>query len=207
MVYLKLFHGRKDPTEDMDDWGSEGPIFGPYNYIHTTYAHHIKMGRNLDRADELLTLDDLIYYDGMFYGDWSVFTDEVMKKEDPLVLEKYNRQKANSSDRRAGKKMAAEACSVKCVVYIKGGVCQDVRCNLVAESWAYAVVDYDNDPDLPDHHLPFPKEGMGVINIVQESNDLFNAAKKVIANWETPNLVEAVRDLALAITEIETDRT
>ncbi len=28
-LYLRLYHGRKDPQEDLEDWGSAGPIFGP----------------------------------------------------------------------------------------------------------------------------------------------------------------------------------
>jgi hypothetical protein len=38
MLYIRLFHGRTDPDQDMDDWGSDGPVFGPYEFAHTTYA-------------------------------------------------------------------------------------------------------------------------------------------------------------------------
>jgi hypothetical protein len=38
MLYIRLFHGRVDPEQDMDDWGSDGPIFGPYHFVHTTYT-------------------------------------------------------------------------------------------------------------------------------------------------------------------------
>ena len=40
--YLQLFHGRKNPYEILEDWGEEGPIIGPLDYIHTTYATEIK---------------------------------------------------------------------------------------------------------------------------------------------------------------------
>jgi len=41
-AYLELFHGRKDPKEELEDWGSLGPIFGPLQFVHTTYACNIK---------------------------------------------------------------------------------------------------------------------------------------------------------------------
>ena len=40
-------------------------------------------------------------------------------------------------------------------VYIRGGVCTDVKSNLSDDAWEYKVVDYDNNPDLPDDYSPF----------------------------------------------------
>jgi len=75
-VYIELFHGRRDPTQDMDDWGERGPILGPFRWIHTTYAGTIHLG-NEDAPDDSvgdLHVDgDMVYYDGAWYGDWSVF--------------------------------------------------------------------------------------------------------------------------------------
>ena len=152
MLYIKLFHGRKNTNESLDDWGSEGPIFGPYVYIHTTYVRHIKMGMNPDCVDELFTTDDLIYYDGVYYGDWRVFTDDVMKKEDSSLMQKYDHQKAELPSR----KIICKEDSVKFIVYIKGGTCHDVKCNLPSDLWQYALVNYDNNPHLPDDYSPFP---------------------------------------------------
>ena len=42
-LYLHLYHERIDPLEDLDDWGSEGPTFGPYESVQITYGAHIKM--------------------------------------------------------------------------------------------------------------------------------------------------------------------
>ncbi len=42
-LYLGLFHGRDTPDADMDDWGFVGPIIGPLEYAHTTYASEIKL--------------------------------------------------------------------------------------------------------------------------------------------------------------------
>src|SRR6266540_2029269 len=43
-LYLALFHGRKTPDEDMEDWGFDGPMIGPLSYVHTTYRSHLWLG-------------------------------------------------------------------------------------------------------------------------------------------------------------------
>jgi hypothetical protein len=55
MPYLMLWHGRTDREEEMNNWGENGPVFGPFPFFHLTY----KCG--------------IVYYDGMYYGDWSFF--------------------------------------------------------------------------------------------------------------------------------------
>ncbi|MBT7989617.1 MAG: hypothetical protein HN769_07055 [Anaerolineae bacterium] len=74
-LYLRLYHGRKDPQEDLEDWGSEGPIFGPYISIQITYGAHIKMHTPEGFAD-LFWEDDLIYYDGIYYCDIGISSDQ-----------------------------------------------------------------------------------------------------------------------------------
>ena len=85
MVFIQLFHGRKTRDEHMDDWGVEGPTFGPFDYIHTTYATDIKFGDN----HTLNIYDEMVYYDGMFYGDWSVFS------ENTKPVTKFEQSKAD----------------------------------------------------------------------------------------------------------------
>lgn len=73
--YLKLFHGRKDLEAEMEDWGESGPILGPLNYVHTTYGTTIHCSPADQSPDiDLKVIDDCVYYDGMYYGDWSVTT-------------------------------------------------------------------------------------------------------------------------------------
>lgn len=72
-LYIELFHGRTDKEQDMDDWGSTGPVFGPLCYAHTTYANEIKLGQGGDEYGVLRVDDDMIYYSGVWYGDWSIF--------------------------------------------------------------------------------------------------------------------------------------
>lgn len=101
-LFLKLFHGRKDPDQDMDDWGFEGPHLGPMKYVHTTYAHDIKFAMEVEaykkafpedaeRAEResyyhnghrwvdghLMMHNDMIHLGDSYYGDWSAYDTEV----------------------------------------------------------------------------------------------------------------------------------
>jgi hypothetical protein len=70
MVYLQLFHGRKTPDEQMSGWGTEGPVLGPFPFVHSTYGTDIKV----DSDAPIFLVDGLFYYDGAYYGDWSVIS-------------------------------------------------------------------------------------------------------------------------------------
>jgi len=72
-VYLHLFHGRTHPGEQLNDWGRNGPVLGPLDYVHVTYLTDLRLGDA--EATELQFVDDLVYYDGIYYGDWSVYSD------------------------------------------------------------------------------------------------------------------------------------
>ncbi len=76
-LYIRLFHGRTTKNQVLEDWGLDGPVFGPFDWIHTTYKNHIKMGENEhgDVVAELMVDEDLVYYDGVWYGDWTIFTE------------------------------------------------------------------------------------------------------------------------------------
>ena len=83
-VYIELFHGRADPLQDMEDWGEPGPVFGPFRFVHTSYATHVKLGGDTDSPQELNTLQDMVYYGGVWYGDWSVFPASTFRDEPAL---------------------------------------------------------------------------------------------------------------------------
>ena len=91
-LYLQLFHGRKKPSENLEDWGSIGPVFGPIGHFQFTYGTlrmekegtFIDAGIDLRKSKsifderlpgstELHRHEDLIHYDGVFYGDFSIF--------------------------------------------------------------------------------------------------------------------------------------
>lgn len=101
-VYLELFHGRKTLAEQLDDWGTEGPILGPLKFVHTTYATDIKL-ETADGRDGLLhvvgeEMPDLLYYDETYYGDWSVFGEEILRNNPALRgrIEQFNPTKAKA---------------------------------------------------------------------------------------------------------------
>ncbi|MBK8072442.1 MAG: hypothetical protein IPK34_10760 [Ramlibacter sp.] len=83
-LYLGLFHGRHHPREPMNDWGFDGPTIGPLRWCHTTYALDIKIEFE-EAADAIgyfgteeiqfeLKIDgDLLVFDGMYFGDWTVY--------------------------------------------------------------------------------------------------------------------------------------
>lgn len=75
-VYLKLLHGRNDPDQDMNGWGFDGPLLGPFATIHFTYKEHIRcVTADGHEALELGYHEDLLAYDGRFYGDFEVAAD------------------------------------------------------------------------------------------------------------------------------------
>lgn len=80
-MYLALIHGRSDPDQDMDYWGETGPCFGPLSYAHITYNQSINIGAYgvedgtgpMFNGDPMHFHSDMLYYDGMYYGDWEMF--------------------------------------------------------------------------------------------------------------------------------------
>jgi len=75
-VYLRLFNGRRllpdGVIEELDNWGAEGPVFGPFEFVHTTYAADVNFQSKTAGAGALYIIDDSVYYDGLYYGDWTV---------------------------------------------------------------------------------------------------------------------------------------
>jgi hypothetical protein len=73
-LYLHLYHGRKDPAGDMQDWGFDGPTFGPLTHAVHTYIATIRLYGD-DVSDELWldAYQDMIVWDGAYYGDMSIF--------------------------------------------------------------------------------------------------------------------------------------
>lgn len=83
-AYLKLFHGRDRVNQKMNDWGYDGPTFGPIQYAHMTYGCDLKVALedSQDADFTLLLTDGLVAHAGKFYGDWSMFvaTPEMVKR-------------------------------------------------------------------------------------------------------------------------------
>ena len=70
MPYLKLFHGRERPGEQLDEWGDRGRSLVP---IRTSMRLTSPTSSLRTNEGVLTIVGDLVYFDGMFYGDWSVF--------------------------------------------------------------------------------------------------------------------------------------
>lgn len=81
-LYLAVFHGRVDPSANMLGWGENGPLIGPLKHVHTVYAGtvHIEFENleaarryGLDDTGYMFEMhDDMLVFDGKYYGDWSV---------------------------------------------------------------------------------------------------------------------------------------
>ncbi|ARK79250.1 hypothetical protein BOC40_01505 [Burkholderia pseudomallei] len=95
-LYLGLFHGRNAVDDILDDRGF-GPVIGPLEFVHTTYAAEIKLrfvenhitpryfpgtwfvadvatGELVPCAEAMLTLtDDLVVFGDRYFGDCTVF--------------------------------------------------------------------------------------------------------------------------------------
>ena len=80
-TYIQLLHGRNHPDEELNDWGFDGPTLGPIEWIHITYNSTINIKFEGEdnptdicntEEDGICLTPDMFYYDGKYYGDWSI---------------------------------------------------------------------------------------------------------------------------------------
>lgn len=73
-MYLRLYHGRTDPAQEMDGWGFNGPTFGPLScYVHT-YCSTFRIHGDSNTSELWLEPhDDMIRWGRSYYGDMEVF--------------------------------------------------------------------------------------------------------------------------------------
>ncbi len=107
----------------------------------------------------------------------------------------YDSQKADLPKKK-DEPGSDESPPVKIIIYIKGGICQDVKTNLSDDSWEYSVVDYDNEPALPDGHMPYGLTEMKALPSMAVLRNLIDAAMSVTENWESGDLARSMRQLA-----------
>jgi hypothetical protein len=73
-LYLRLYHGRENPDQEMDDWGFNGPTFGPLSCVIITYFSTMRIhGTNPTDELWLATTQDMVQWQGRFYGDFEIF--------------------------------------------------------------------------------------------------------------------------------------
>jgi hypothetical protein len=81
MVYLDLYNGRHSPDEKLDDWGFQGPTFGPFESIQLTYGSHLKCHNGpLNKDWDFDVSEDGVFFEGGYYGDFNI-TSEVFLKD------------------------------------------------------------------------------------------------------------------------------
>lgn len=150
-MYLRLFHGRENPDDEIEDWGLEGPVIGPV-YISGTYC---SLRVNMEH---LPRIDDMLYYNGIYYGDF-----EILEKEDPHVVTAVkggNLVTAADFERQLQEDRLLLAEQKDCphiLLYVEGGVIQEI---IATADVKVKVVDFDvfegGEPDkyecLQSHH-------------------------------------------------------
>ena len=95
VLYLKLFHGRTNIEDNLDDWGFDGPILGPLKYVHGTHRHHLAIEYDTSEGPAvdgwLEYVEDCIYYDGAYFGDFSAYESSTWEPKtttwNPLLAE------------------------------------------------------------------------------------------------------------------------
>lgn len=95
-VYIELFHGRKYPSNDLNEWGGQGPVLGPLRHFHVTYGMHRIITEEEDWIGDLFfEPDGCVYYDGMWYGDYSIISAETVASSEQLEdrVEKPEKEK------------------------------------------------------------------------------------------------------------------
>lgn len=90
-VYLRLFHGRMTPHEDLNGWGFEGPIFGPIDSVHMTYLSTISIGEDPDDNLVIESEFGLIRYSGSLYGDMSISSDLNVEGGSTILQDQWRR--------------------------------------------------------------------------------------------------------------------
>jgi len=92
MQYLRLFHGRHTPDEQLSDWGFDGPIFACVSGVSVTYACEIKFENQDDELCVLKIVDDLVYYNDCWYGDFEIISDSEQNIPDLDVFDETKAQ-------------------------------------------------------------------------------------------------------------------
>lgn len=82
--FISFFHGRTSPEEDLEDWGSIGPIVGP---VKVSWTYGCLKLHPPDYSDlyHITFLNDLVPIDGFYYGDF-----EILDEEDGSLQEKFS---------------------------------------------------------------------------------------------------------------------
>lgn len=77
-VQIKLYHGLKDPDEELDDWGfdAEGVLLADAVHTRPEGLYLLDFSGKKARARVIPFIDDLLVFGGSYYGDVSLFPSE-----------------------------------------------------------------------------------------------------------------------------------
>ena len=70
MKWIRLWQGRHSLFLTNDQRPVKGPVFGPFLTMHENPNTEIRCGE----VGRLLIVNGFVYYGGMFYERWSVFS-------------------------------------------------------------------------------------------------------------------------------------
>ena len=99
MMVMHLYNGRNTPDEQLDDWGFDGPHL-LVQWVHITYLTTLWVRPRGHTNEQLLdTSDDLIGYNGKYYGDVEFYSlvDPDIDPRDNAKYENFLYQKARWS--------------------------------------------------------------------------------------------------------------
>ena len=100
-IYVRIFHGRNEPDQNLEDWGFDGPVIGPIRGLQRTYGYlYLIMpdgmtDQQVDQFAKKFLLDpkdwpleikqhgDLVVWNGMYFGDMTIFYHPGEKQMDP----------------------------------------------------------------------------------------------------------------------------
>jgi hypothetical protein len=72
-IYIQLFEGQENEVDELHDGGKDGPVFGPLTFVEVANGSLVKLGIEVDHYELTITANGFAYYDGVYYGNFSVF--------------------------------------------------------------------------------------------------------------------------------------
>ena len=92
-VCLELSHGRKRPEKDMEDWGKNGPLLGPFPGIYVEYGGDLRIVPRLGDDIFIHIENGLIYYDKVYYGNWVVVAVAALDEKQRAKIKPFSPRK------------------------------------------------------------------------------------------------------------------
>lgn len=86
-MYISLYHGRTNPNQNMDFWGTYGPVIGPVN-VSITYGQIKVIDPVSEELEFFQIFGDMIFLDGVYYADL-----EIWDNSDEIRFASLNRER------------------------------------------------------------------------------------------------------------------